>query len=242
MCDFSRQCDQLGGQRGRIVAAAPLDPAPSSAATSAVSVEPSWYAATGARQPPPIANTHARSASTRRARLRVVDRRDELLLADTHLQRQRALARLGQQLLRLEALPDLVPEPEPVEPARREDDRVQTRARPACAAACRCSRAAARSRATARGRAAGPAGAQTPFRPASPAGAPGPAERVPRILPLQVRTDDQPVSVRRGHVLRRMHGDIDPAVEQRLLELLHEDPARRRSRRTASCGRGRPRS
>src|SRR6185503_8514826 len=39
---------------------------PSSSATSAVSTAPSWYAATGARQPPPIRATQARSASTRR--------------------------------------------------------------------------------------------------------------------------------------------------------------------------------
>src|ERR687897_2204114 len=39
---------------------------PSSAATSAVSVVPSWWAATGARHPPPIVATQARSASTRR--------------------------------------------------------------------------------------------------------------------------------------------------------------------------------
>src|SRR5207253_8776113 len=39
---------------------------PSSAAIKAVSVTPSWYAATGARQPPPTAATAARSASTRR--------------------------------------------------------------------------------------------------------------------------------------------------------------------------------
>src|SRR5688572_14371730 len=40
--------------------------APSSSAISAVSTPPSWCAAMGARQPPPILATHARSASTRR--------------------------------------------------------------------------------------------------------------------------------------------------------------------------------
>src|SRR5439155_10915376 len=40
--------------------------APSGSATSAVSVRPSWWAAIGARQPPPIAATQARSAPTRR--------------------------------------------------------------------------------------------------------------------------------------------------------------------------------
>ena len=40
--------------------------APSSSAMSASSTSPSWYAATGARQPPPTAATHARSAATLR--------------------------------------------------------------------------------------------------------------------------------------------------------------------------------
>ena len=34
-----------------------------------------------------------------------------------------------------------------------------------------------------------------------------------------------PSSVGRGHVLRRVHGDVDAALEQRLLELLHEHAA-----------------
>ena len=53
----------------------------------------------------------------------------------------------------------------------------------------------------------------------------GAAERVAGILARQVRADGETVGVRRGHVLRRVHGGVDPAVEQRLLELLDEDAA-----------------
>ena len=45
------------------------------------------------------------------ARLGVVGRRDESLLAGAHLERERALARLGKQLRRVEAMPDLAPRP-----------------------------------------------------------------------------------------------------------------------------------
>ena len=51
------------------------------------------------------------------------------------------------------------------------------------------------------------------------------AERVARILALGVGADDEALDVRGGHVLRRVHGDVDAALEQRLLELLDEDPA-----------------
>ena len=69
----------------------------------------------------------------------------------------------------------------------------------------------------------------------------GAAERVARILARQVRADREPFRVRRGHVLRGVHGDVDPPVEQRLLELLHEDAARadlaERPRPVAVAGR-----
>ena len=50
-------------------------------------------------------------------------------------------------------------------------------------------------------------------------------ESVARIVALEVRADDEPCRVRRGHVLRRVDGDVDPAGEQRLLDLLHEHAA-----------------
>ncbi len=53
----------------------------------------------------------------------------------------------------------------------------------------------------------------------------GSAERVTRILARRVRADDEAVGVGRGHVLRGVDRDVDPAVEQRLLELLDEDAA-----------------
>ena len=107
-------------------------------------------------------------------------------------------------------------------PARPRRDR----ARRACAAGCRCCRAAARSRASARARAAARGGGPRPSRSASRPQLARAAERVARILARRVRADDEPLRVRRGHVLRRVDGDVDPPLEQRLLELLDEDAAR----------------
>ena len=70
----------------------------------------------------------------------------------------------------------------------------------------------------------------------------GAAERVPRILPRRVRADGQALDVGRGHVLGRVDGDVDPAGEQRLLELLDEDAAAPDLAERASSGRGRPQS
>ena len=52
------------------------------------------------------------------------------------------------------------------------------------------------------------------------------AQRVARILALEVRTDGQPVRVGRGHVLCGVHCDVDASVEECLFELLDEDAAR----------------
>ena len=57
--------------------------------------------------------------------LRMISRRGELLLPGAHLQRERALRRLGEQLVRREAMADLVRQAEPLEAAGREDDRVE---------------------------------------------------------------------------------------------------------------------
>src|SRR5207244_295029 len=59
------------------------------------------------------------------SRLLVVRACDELLLAASDLERERALRRLGKEVDRGKAPPDLAREPEPVEPARREHDRVE---------------------------------------------------------------------------------------------------------------------
>src|SRR5262245_64047506 len=63
-------------------------------------------------------------------RLRVTGLCHDLLLAGADLERQRALPRLGKDLVRLEAVADLAREPEPVEPAGREHDGVQSALRP----------------------------------------------------------------------------------------------------------------
>ena len=118
----------------------------------------------------------------------------------------------------------------------------RARARRACAAACRCCPAAARSRATARARAAAPSAAPTRCRSASPAAAP-PRRRARRADPPARRYApiDEALRVRRGQVLRGVDRDVDPPVEQRLLELLDEDAARadlaERPRAVAVAGR-----
>ena len=160
------------------------------------------------------------------ARLRVVGVRDELLLAGTDLQRERALRRLRQHHVRLEPQADLVGEPETVEAARREDDRVE----PALAAlaqprvdvaAQRLDRERGLEReqlcTPARGRRAD-AHLRLDRRRT--------AERVARIVTLEIRADRETFGIARRHVLRAVHGDVDPAGEQRLLELLDEDAAR----------------
>ena len=86
---------------------------------------PSWWAATGARQPPPIEGDAARARPRPAPRLAVVPARDEILLTDAHLQRQRTLPGLGQHHLGVEPEPDLGVEPEPVETARGEHDGVE---------------------------------------------------------------------------------------------------------------------
>src|SRR5262245_32216475 len=50
---------------------------------------------------------------------------DELVLARPHLQRNRALSRLREHQIWVDPQPDLVRQAEPVEPRRREDDRVE---------------------------------------------------------------------------------------------------------------------
>ena len=57
--------------------------------------------------------------------LAVVGRLDETGLTRPDLERERALTGFGQQLSRIEPVPDLVREPQPVEPACGEDDGVE---------------------------------------------------------------------------------------------------------------------
>src|SRR5581483_9130766 len=68
------------------------------------------------------------------------------------------------------------------------------------------------------------------------------AERVPRILAPEKSADRQTFRVRCGQVLRGMDGDVDPPLEQRLLEFLDEDAARadlaEGTRAVAVTGRG----
>ena len=43
------------------------------------------------------------------------------------------------------------------------------------------------------------------------------------ILARGKGAEHEPVGQHRGHVLQAVHGDVDAAVEQRLLDLLHEE-------------------
>ncbi len=53
----------------------------------------------------------------------------------------------------------------------------------------------------------------------------GATEGVARIVALEVGAHDEPGGIARGHVLRRVHRNVDPPGEQRLLDLLDEHPA-----------------
>ena len=151
--------------------------------------------------------------------------RDEMRFARAHLQREGALPRLRQKLLRIEPVADLAREAKALEAARREHDIVET-ALPALAQS-RVDVAAQRfdrergleceqlRRATSR---CSPDAHAWTDRV-------GTAQRVARILARQVRADSQALGVGRRHVLGRVHCDVDAVIEQRLLELLHEDAA-----------------
>jgi hypothetical protein len=160
------------------------------------------------------------------ARLRVVDARNEPLVTRAHLKSHGALARLRNELVRVEAVADLGVEPEPVEPSRPEHDRVE----PSLAtlaqarvhvAAQRLDREARLEREELSPPAHG--GRTDPHSEPQPL---GPAERVPRIAALQVRANGEPARQSRGHVLRRVDRDVDAALEQRFFDLLDEDAAR----------------
>ena len=49
-------------------------------------------------------------------------------------------------------------------------------------------------------------------------------QRVPRIFPLQHGADVESVGQDRRHVLAAVNGEVDVAAEQRIFDLLHEQP------------------
>src|SRR5436305_6998175 len=222
----STRIHQLHSERRRVVACASLDPRPvlrrdEPGQDQAVVVRRDWSKAATAD------SSHDRALGLHPpARLRVVGRGHEMLVARPHLKGEGTLARLGQHLPRLEAVPDFVAEPEPVEPARGEHDRVE----PALAtlAQARVDVAAQRldrERRIAReqlrlppNRSRPDAHARSQLRRA--------AERVAWVVAREECTDRQPLRIRGGQVLRRVDRDVDPPLEQRLLDLLDEDAAR----------------
>ena len=155
-------------------------------------------------------------------RLGIVHGGGDHLLAFADLERERPLAGLGEHFRRLETVADLGFQPEAVEPAGGEDDRVE--APLGALAETRVDVPAQRLygerrlereqlRAAACGR-----GADAHARRQTVAA----DERVAGILARRIRADDEPGGVGRRHVLRRVDGNVDPAVQQGLLELLHE--------------------
>ena len=240
--EYSHLTPQLRAERRRVVARcaarSTIRPPPRRA--------PSASCRRGARRPGRGSRRRPRDDRAlrldARPRLGIVRGRDELLVARPHLQRERALARLGQHRLRLEAVADLARRARAGRARRRRGRSRRARARRACAAACRCCRAAARSRASARARAAAPSAAPTRCRSASRAAARRRrrARRADRRARRYAPTTSPSGSVD-GHVLRGVHGDVDPPVEQRFLELLDEDAARadlaERPRAVAVAGR-----
>ena len=128
------------------------------------------------------------------SRLRVVRRRDQLLLAGAHLQ-----ARASPGRLRAAARPDrsAARSPPRARAGRARTPRARRHpglARHACASACRCCRAAARSTASARARAAARGGARRRCRSACPAGS--------RLRRRARREDPRAAGRRRRRVLR----------------------------------------
>ena len=176
------------------------------------------------------------------ARLGIVHGSDEMLFPGANLQRERTLTGLGQHDAGIESRSDLGLQAKPIQAAGRKHAGIE--AALAALAQSRVDVSAQRLdgqrrlereqlRATPhRGRANPEPGAQRR----------NPAQRIARILPRRIRAHDQPVRVRRGHVLRRMNRHVDPAREQRLFELLDEDPAfadlpeRLRPIAVAGCG------
>ena len=117
-------------------------------------------------------------------------------------------------------------EPEPVEAARREHDRVEA----ALASFPQARVDVAAQRLDRERRIEGEQLRLPPYR-SSADPHPGPklrraAKRVPGIFTPEKRADRETVGIRGGQVLRGVNRDVDPPVEQRLLELLDEDAAR----------------
>jgi hypothetical protein len=143
-------------------------------------------------------------------------------LAGPHLQRERALCGLGKHLVGLEPEADLRCEPEPVEAACRQHDRVE----PTFAHLPQAGLDVASERLDAQRRLE-----REQLRTSPRGGGPDPHlranrrrpdQRVARIVALEVRADDEPAGVGRRQVLGRVNREVDATLKQRLLDLLHE--------------------
>ena len=176
--------------------------------------------------------------------LRMVGRADEMLLAGAHLERQCALARLRHELVRHRSGGRSRPRDRDDRGRRPRARSRRARARRVCADAFRRCRAWARSRASAPARAAVPSAGPTPSRCACRDAISSAPQSASRGSSRSSTRRPTALGIRRRHVLRGVHGDVDAAVEQRLLELLDEDAARAdlaERPRTVAVARGRDR-
>ena len=158
-------------------------------------------------------------------RLRIVGDRDELFLAEADLHRERALSGLGKHHVRLDAHADLTGEAEPIEPAGGEHDGVEATLDPLAEARVDVPTKRLDGEARLEREKLGPPSDGRGADPHARLDRSRPAERVTRVLARRVSADDQAGHVGRRHVLRGVDGDVDPALEERLLELLHEHAA-----------------
>ena len=195
---------------------------PSSAAISAVR-----RSRRGTRRPerdnrPDERHTAPLGLDPRRVSGRRRARRD--LLAGAYLQGERSLTGLGQHHLRVEPEPDLVSRPKRSRPHAASTIASRPRSPLLRSRVSMLPRRGSIESVGSRARAGPPAGRCS----ADPHPGPDrvrPAERVAGILAFGVGPDDEAVGIGGGHVLRRMDSDVDPALEQCLLQLLDEDPA-----------------
>ncbi len=188
------------------------------------------WAATGAVQPPPRRATAARSARQRGAGVGVVQRRRDALLAAARLQHHDALADLRHEAVDGQAEADLAP-PAPGAPARRPPAARASSPRSAALAQAGVDVAAhglddeVRAQreqlgaAPHRGRPDPRPRRHVPERPRRTA--PG----VARVGPRQAGGQRQLRMVVAGQVLGGVHRDVDPPLQQRLLDLPHEHAA-----------------
>ena len=189
------------------------------------------------RRAPATSARSASSAPVRRAVVQRAQRRRCALVAGARLERQRALARRGDELVGVERAAGLVRAAEPLQAGERQHDRVVLALGELAQAGVDVAAQLARPR----GRTAQRAAAATRRRRLRRADRRAAAQRVERAARRPARragprargtaTSARPGRQARRHVLGAVHGEVDLAGEQRLLDLLRPSATCRRPRR-----------